>query len=147
MLALITRIAPDAFHCVLTAPGHDGPVYEATRSGRTRALDAALAGAGLAADVDFTSVEETTSPSGWPTLGTMRVELRNVRPSAAACRKADAAVRARRALDTYRVEFTVDKRRGGAVRKSIEGANLDKLLARVERMDGFNVTSSLLVRA
>lgn len=44
----------------------------------------------------------------------------------------------------YRVEFTVE-RRGQAVRKSIEGKNLEKLLAKVEKLDGFSVVTSLEV--
>ncbi len=39
---------------------------------------------------------------------------------------------------TYRVEFTVE-RRGNATRKAIEGKNLEALLRRVEKLDGFNV--------
>ncbi len=38
----------------------------------------------------------------------------------------------------YRVDLTVD-RRSGPVRKAIEGKNLDKLLARVERANGYSV--------
>jgi hypothetical protein len=45
---------------------------------------------------------------------------------------------------TYRVEFTVE-RRGNPTRKSIEGTNLDKLLARVEKLDGYNVVQSFEV--
>jgi hypothetical protein len=38
----------------------------------------------------------------------------------------------------FRVEYTVE-RNGKATRKAIEGKNLDKLLARVEKADGYNV--------
>lgn len=40
---------------------------------------------------------------------------------------------------TFRVEFTVE-RRGNAVRKAIEGKSVEKLLARVEKMDGYSVS-------
>lgn len=40
--------------------------------------------------------------------------------------------------ETYRVEFTVE-RKGRATRRVIEGTNLEKLMARVEKLDGFQV--------
>lgn len=42
---------------------------------------------------------------------------------------------------TYRVEFTVE-RRGKATRKSLEGKDLQKLLKRVEKLDGYQVVTS-----
>jgi hypothetical protein len=42
----------------------------------------------------------------------------------------------------YRVEFTVE-RKGKAIRKALEGKNLDKLLKKVEELDGFNVQTSI----
>lgn len=42
------------------------------------------------------------------------------------------------AKTTFRIEFTVE-RRGNATRKAIEGTNLDRLMARVEKLDGYNV--------
>ena len=38
----------------------------------------------------------------------------------------------------FRVEFTVE-RKSGPVRKAIEGKDLEKLLARVEKLDGYCV--------
>lgn len=39
---------------------------------------------------------------------------------------------------TFRVEYTVE-RRGNALRKAIEGTNLDAMLKKVEKLDGYNV--------
>jgi len=41
----------------------------------------------------------------------------------------------------FRVEYTVE-RNGRAVRKAIEGMNVVKLLAKVEKQDGFSVVVS-----
>lgn len=40
-----------------------------------------------------------------------------------------------------RVEFTYE-RRGKAVRKAIEGRDLDKLMAKVDKVDGYQVVVS-----
>lgn len=39
----------------------------------------------------------------------------------------------------YRVEFTVERKRGGAVRKAFEGDDVHKLIARVNKLDGYNI--------
>jgi hypothetical protein len=41
----------------------------------------------------------------------------------------------------FRVEFTVE-RNGKTSRKKLEGANIDKLMAKVEKLDGYQVVVS-----
>ncbi len=72
MLAIILKLAPDAFTCRLFADANDeAPVYEASRATRTRALDAALAGHGIEADEGAVGHHSDTVQS---------IELLNVRP-------------------------------------------------------------------
>lgn len=40
----------------------------------------------------------------------------------------------------WRIEFTVD-RKTGPVRKSVEGTNLERLMAKVDKMDGYNIVT------
>lgn len=42
-------------------------------------------------------------------------------------------------VKTVRVEFTVESRSGMTKRVSLEGKNVDKLLKKVEKRDGYNV--------